>query len=98
MPSSSHVRVADARRGSSRVDVVTPLISARTTQTRSTPVKRRYAALVATDDKLKEMPGPGSLGAGPLALARMATVETGDPYLDRMAHAVAIDHLRKTGP
>ena len=67
-------------------------------QTRSTPVKRRYAALVASDEKLKEMPGPGSLGAGPLALARMATVETSDPHLDRMAHAVAIDHLRQTGP
>lgn len=39
--------------------------------------------------------GPGSLGTGPLALGRMATVETGDPYLDRLAHAVAIDHLRR---
>ena len=27
-------------------------------------------------------------------IAQMATVVTGDPYLDRMAHAVAIDFLR----
>lgn len=33
-----------------------------------------------------------------LSLGRMATVETGDPRLDAMAHAVAIDHLRRTGP
>jgi hypothetical protein len=33
-----------------------------------------------------------------VSLGRMATVETGDLHLDRMAHAVAIDHLRRTGP
>jgi hypothetical protein len=39
-------------------------------------------------------PGLGALRQGPLGLADMATVQTGDPYLDRMARAVAIDFLR----
>ena len=31
------------------------------------------------------------------SLGCMATVESGDPHLDWLAHAVAIDHLRKEG-
>ena len=36
--------------------------------------------------------------SGARSLGLMATVDSGDPHLDRLAHAVAIDHLWRTGP
>lgn len=39
----------------------------------------------------------GRVVEGAVSLGKMATVQTGDEHLDRMAHAVAIDHLRREG-